>query len=116
MSDLRAEMRPASFFGLYSRGEVSPDDIDEFVARWHDSREPSARDLSLSEYLGMTRAEYEVWLCDPFALPELLQARRSGRTLSDVMQARYVTMRAANRPQDAAILHALGNWLNQHAH
>lgn len=64
----------------------------------------------------MTRTEYEVWLCDPFALPEMLQARRSGRPLSDVMQARYAAMRAANRPQDAAILHALGNWLNQHAH
>jgi hypothetical protein len=113
MSELRTEARAPSFFDLYSNGEVSPEDIDDFVDRWHDDREPWARDLGLHEYLGMTHEEYEVWLCDPFGLPSVLQARRSGRTLVDVMTERYEAMRAANRRADATILFSLGNWLKQ---
>jgi len=116
MSELSAKAKPASFFDLYTRGEVSPGDIDDFVGRWHDRVESAARHVPLHEYLGMSRTEYEVWLCDPFALPEILQARRTGHALTGVMRARYEAMRAANCPQDAAILYALGNWLNQPAH
>ena len=115
MSALRDKARPASFFDPYSRGEISPDAVDDFVGRWHDDQEPWARDLALHDDLGMTHAVYEVWLRDPFALPDILQARQSGRTLVDVMTARYQEMRAANHPMQASILFPLGNWLRQHA-
>ncbi len=113
MSELRAQTRAPSFFDLYSRGEVSPNDVDDFVDRWHDDQEPWARDLGLHEYLGMTHEEYEVWLCDPLALPSILQARQSGRTLVDIMTERFEEMRVANRRTDATILFSLGNWLKQ---
>lgn len=116
MSELHTDARTARFFDLYAQGEASAEDIDDFVGRWHESPESWIRDLALYEYLGMSRTEYEVWLCDPFALPDMLLARRSGRALSEVMQARYETMRDQNRPQDAAILCALGHWLKKHAH
>lgn len=113
MSELRAKARAPSFFDLYSRGEASPDDVDDFVDRWHDDQEPWARNLELHEYLGMTHEEYEVWLCDPLALPSILQARRSGRTLVAIVQQRFEAMVAANRRADATILYSLGNWLKE---
>ncbi len=111
MSELQT--RAPSFIDRYRKGEASADDIDDFVDRWHDAREPWAHDLELHEYLGMTHEEYEVWLCDPHALPAILDARRSGRALAAVMTDRYEALRAANRPADATILFSLGNWLKQ---
>lgn len=113
MSESRTAARTPSFLDLYQRGEVCPDDIDDFVDRWQDNRESWARDLELHEYLGMTHEEYQVWLCDPLSLPAILLARRSGRPLVDVMAERYDALLAANRPTDATILYALGNWLKQ---
>ncbi len=40
MSELQTHARAPSFIDLYSRGEASADDIDDFVDRWHDAREP----------------------------------------------------------------------------
>ena len=113
MSELKTQARAPSFIDLYSRGEVSADDIDDFVDRWHDAQEPWAQDLELHEYLGMTHEEYEVWLCDPLALPAILDARRSGRALAAVMADRYEALRTASLPADATILFSLGNWLKQ---
>ena len=113
MSELHMQARAPSFLDLYSSGEASADDIDDFVDRWHDAQEPWAQNLELHEYLGMTHEEYEVWLCDPFALPAILDARRSGRALADVIADRYEALRAANSPADATILFSLGNWLKQ---
>ena len=113
MSELRTQARAPSFLDLYSRGEASADDIDDFVDRWHDAQEPWAKDLELYEYLGMTHEEYKVWLCDPLALPAILDARRSGRALAAVMADRYEALRTANRPTDATILFSLDNWLKQ---
>jgi hypothetical protein len=111
MSEVRIEARAPSFLDLYNRGEVCPDDIDDFVDRWHDNAEPWARDLELHEYLGMTHEEYQVWLSDPLSLPSILLSRRSGRPLVDVMAERYDMLLAANQPTDATILFSLGNWL-----
>ncbi len=113
MSELHTQARAPSFLDLYSRGEASADDIDDFVGGWHDAQEPWAQDLELYDTLGMTHEEYEVWLCDPLALPAILDARRSRRTLAAVMADRYEALRAANRPADATILFSLGNWLKQ---
>jgi hypothetical protein len=69
MSEVRVEARAPRFFDLYSRGEVIPDHIHDFIGRWHDDQEPWARDMPLDEYLGLTHDEYEVGLHDPFSLP-----------------------------------------------
>jgi hypothetical protein len=64
-----------TFFDLYSRGQVLPDEIDDFIDRWHERADPQANSLPLHEYLGMTLEEYEVWVHDPDALPQILVAR-----------------------------------------
>ena len=115
MSEIRADARTPSFFDLYSRGEASPDDIDDHVGRWHDTYNKLPQYPPLHEFLGLSREEYEVWLYDPFALPYILQARRSGGDLVEIMAARYEELRAANRAADGTILFSLGNWLKAHS-
>jgi len=115
MSEVRVEARAPSFFDLHSRGEVVPDDIHDFIGRWHEDQEPWARDMPLREYLGLTRDEYEVWLYDPFSLPSILRARQPGGNLVDIMAERYRQLRAANRREDGTIIFSLGNWLKARA-
>lgn len=111
MSELQVAVRAPSFFNLYSRGEVAPDDIEDFVGRWHEDVEPWARNMPLHEYLGLTHEEYEVLLCDPFALPCILRARQTGGNLVDIMGQRYRQLCTADQQADRAIIFSLGNWL-----
>jgi len=114
MSEVRVETRAPRFFDLYSRGEVAPDDIHDFIGRWHEDQEPWACEMPLHEYLGLTHDEYEVWLYDPFSLPCILQARQPGGDLADIMAARFAQLRAADRREDGTIIFSLGNWLKRH--
>jgi len=111
MSSVRADARAPAFYDLYSQGEVSADEVDDFIGRWHEDKEPWAKDLALHEYLGLSHEEYEVWLCDPGALPLILAARRSNTSLVDVMAEHFEEMRRANRPEGVTTLFPLGNWL-----
>ena len=109
MSETRAGARAPSFFDHYSRGEAASEDIHDFIDRWHDDQEPWARDMPLHEYLGLTHVEYEVWLCDPFALPSILQARRPDGNLVHILAARHAQPCAADRREDGTIIYSLGN-------
>jgi hypothetical protein len=115
MSEIRADARTPSFLDLYSRKEASPDDIDDHIGRWHDTYERLSKNPPLHEFLGLSREEYEVLLYDPFALPCILQARRSRSDLVAIMAVRYEALRAANREADGTILLSLGNWLKAHS-
>jgi len=108
---MRTAIRTPSFFDLYSKGEATADDIDDFVGRWHENQEPWALAMSLHEYLGLSREEYEIWLYDPLSLPCILEARQARRSLVNIMAERYEQLRAANRPEHATIIFSLGHWL-----
>jgi len=60
----------SNFIAMCVSGEAAPDDIDEFVDKWHegDSKVP------IDEYLGMTRDEYFAWVGNPNALVEIIRA------------------------------------------
>jgi hypothetical protein len=111
MSKVDIGTRAPAFFELYSRGEVSADAIDDFVERWHDDTAPGAANVPLHEYLGFTHAEYEVWLCDPAALPRILFARQSDRSLESVMAERLGEMRLAGKPTEETSRYAPSKWL-----
>jgi hypothetical protein len=78
MSRLDVKARPPTFLELYARGEVSTEEIDDFIERWHEGKEPSAGLTSLHEFLGLTEEEYAGWVQDPASLPGILDARRFG--------------------------------------
>ena len=61
----------SNFIDMCLSGDALPDEIDDFVDRWHEGDS----DLSIHEFLGMTREEYLSWVKDPNALPRILDAR-----------------------------------------
>jgi hypothetical protein len=113
MSEPRTETALPSFFDLYMRGDAAADDIDDYVGRWHDKFEGRSEYPPLHEYLGLSHDEYEVLMCDPFALPVILLARRPGGSLQDLMADRFNELRAANRREDRSIIFSLGHWLKR---
>src|SRR5271166_3225123 len=113
MSEVRVNATSPSFLDLYGRGDASPDDIEEYVGRWHEEYKGRVEYPPLHEFLGLTRAEHEIWLYDPFSLPCILQARQPGGNLADIMAERYAQLRTANRREDGTIIFSLGNWLKR---
>ena len=59
------------------KAEPFPPTHRRFHLRWHASDDKEQR--SLAAYLGLTDEEYDVWLMDTDALPQILAARRTGR-------------------------------------
>lgn len=111
MSSPLAKAASLSFFDLYCRGQALPDDIDDFIDRWHEKADPQARSLPLHEYLGLTLDEYELWVHDPDVLPQVLIAHRESRPLLDVMSDYLAELPVAARADDAATVKALRAWL-----
>jgi hypothetical protein len=66
-----------TFIDLSLEGKVSLDQIDDYIDAWHN--EP--RGESLSQYLGMEKTEYSLWVRDPDALAYIIKARRENRSL-----------------------------------
>lgn len=54
-------------------GTAQLDNIDDFVSAWHDSKTDTQ---PLSDFLGMTREEYQNWVADPDTLPHIVEIRR----------------------------------------
>ena len=111
MSSPLAESRTPTFFDLYSRGQALPDEIDDFIDRWHEGGDLQAKALPLHEYLGLTLDEYELWVHDPDVLPQVLIARRDSRPLPEVMNDYLDDLPMAARADDAATVRALRAWL-----
>jgi hypothetical protein len=49
-------------------GDAKPEDIDDFVERWHASGGPA----NLATRLGMTSGEYARWVAHPDQLPQII--------------------------------------------
>ena len=65
-----------NFMVLYSDGQVTAEDIDDFIDRWHsDPPQAEGRVMPVSEFLGMTRDEYAAWVDDASALLDIVRAR-----------------------------------------
>jgi hypothetical protein len=54
----------SKFIAMCVAGDAMPEDIDEFVGKWHEGDS----EVPIYEYLGMTRDEYLSWVSDPNAL------------------------------------------------
>jgi hypothetical protein len=98
-----------TFFDLYKSGTVSADRINDFISAWRASDDKEQR--SLAAYLGLTDEEYDVWLMDTDALPQILSARRTGRGLKEVVADYVVALPRAARPEDRSSVFALRHWL-----
>ncbi len=111
MSDTSIGTEPLSFFDLYSRGLVEAEAIDYWIGRWHANADQHMAGRELHEYLGLTLAEYQVWVYDPDALPYLLDARRSKRSLDKIVEERLTALKQADCPADQTAVRGLRTWL-----
>lgn len=91
----------SSFIELCLRGDRAPSEIDDFVDEWHEK----SLGISLYEFLGMSEAEYSLWAADSRVLPCILEARRSGRDVVELIEefrALPTAARTAQSPQQPA--------------
>ena len=65
-------MSKKSFIEQCLKGDALPDEIDDFVANWHN--DPVAKG-TLRDYLGFSLDEYRRWAEQPEVLPIIISAR-----------------------------------------
>jgi hypothetical protein len=90
-----------AFLDLCVEGRISPDDIDDFIDRWH----AAPGGIELHDYLGMTLEEYSLWLRVPDALPYILKARHEAKPLMEVV------LRLASQNKDKSQTARVQKWL-----
>lgn len=102
-----SEQREISFIALCVNGKAPLDEIDEFVQRWHASDSKA----ELSEYLGMTRDEYAMWVEDPNILSYIVKAHQENKRLRDVLEELVAPQ--ARFGMDAAKVAVLKAWMER---
>lgn len=93
-----------TFVGACLAGAALEDDIDTWVAEWHDAAEDSAlAHLELNEHLGMTPNEYALWVEQPSALRFVIAAHMRQRPVDELLTSRddYALAARAASPDDA---------------
>nr|VFJ54040.1 MAG: hypothetical protein BECKFM1743C_GA0114222_101334 [Candidatus Kentron sp. FM]VFJ54406.1 MAG: hypothetical protein BECKFM1743A_GA0114220_101313 [Candidatus Kentron sp. FM]VFK10862.1 MAG: hypothetical protein BECKFM1743B_GA0114221_101584 [Candidatus Kentron sp. FM] len=65
-----------SFIEKCVLGGTRPENIDDFVEQWHEGDS----ELPLHEYLGMTKAEYSLWMTNPDRLSSMIHAQQTDQT------------------------------------
>lgn len=63
---------PRTFLGQCVAGTQRPEDVDDWIGRWHESGSGTA----LHDYLGMTWEEYSNFALAYGALPHIVEIRR----------------------------------------
>jgi adenylate kinase len=84
---------PRTFLGQCVAGTQGPDDVDDWIDRWHEGDSKT----ELHDYLGMTREEYANFAIAHGALVHIIEIRRmveKGRT--DILQGLAMVTGRAN--------------------
>ncbi len=75
-------LRPKNdFITMCVRGEVLPEEIDDFIELWH----KNDSDKELHDFLGMTWEEYSAWVADGSILPLIITSHKTQRPLVELM-------------------------------
>lgn len=69
----KAPTPPPTFIDLCLAKKAKPEDIDDFIDKWHDGRAGVGRELR--EYLGMNKVEYALFIQDSGNLYKILFER-----------------------------------------
>lgn len=100
--------RQQSFFDRYSQGCALAADIHDAIDQWHESDS----DLSLHEFLGLSRSEYAFWSKHPDKLHMILMARVNGFSLQEAL-AEERSLGLAARNCDEESMNELRTWLDR---
>ena len=71
-----------TFIDLCLRGKALPEEIDDWIDKWHGTRQ----EIDLHEYLGMTWTEYSSWVSMPEILPVIIVARRNNENFKELIE------------------------------
>lgn len=100
-----------TYMSLLLSGEALPEEIDNFVALWHEAEEgASIAQLSLHDYLGMTWEEYSLWVEHPESLRFIAVAHKTNQPVTSVLSELNKTGVAA-RASEQSEAHKLLRWL-----
>ena len=103
-----------TYMDLLLSGEVLQDDVDDFVARWHEAPEDSpAAHQSLEDFLGMTWDEYRLWVEHPESLRFIAAAHKAEQPIATVLRKLDRTGVAA-RTSEQGEAYKLLRWLIDH--
>ncbi len=88
-----------SFIDLCLDGRAFVDEIDDYIDLWHEG----GTDISLHEFLGMTRPEYALWVEKPESIKFILFAKKNKRPIDDFrsMSDNLRLAARADSPEDA---------------
>ncbi|MDP1652588.1 MAG: hypothetical protein Q8L56_07685 [Rhodocyclaceae bacterium] len=82
--------------------------MDDYIDAWHEGK--VGLNMELHEFLGMSAAEYALWVERPEVLPFIVIARRTGKSVQDViLEAEHQPLAA--RAANAAEARQLHDWL-----
>ena len=73
-----------NFFELYIAGEVLPDAIYQYIEKWHNGA--GSANLALHTFLGLSKAEYVLWVKDSKALPHIISNRRKRQSAASLLK------------------------------
>jgi hypothetical protein len=93
-----------TFVGACLSGLTFEDDVEAWVAAWHEAPEDShLASLELNQHLGMTDEEYALWVEQPTALRFIVAAHRRRRPVAELLTSLedYALAARAESPQDA---------------
>lgn len=96
-----------SFIALAVGGRIDPDQIDDFVDRWHETDGGG----SLHDYLGLTNAEYALWLVEPDMLATIVRARAEVIPLPVMVHDILAHRRGSRSLEDVGRDERLDRWL-----
>jgi hypothetical protein len=96
------------FIDLAVRGDVMPDEIDDFVDAWHESNSEE----KLHEFLGLTWEEYSLFASHPEYVNLIIAARIRHQPILDAVNDNLRhEERIAARSDDAGKLAILRKWI-----
>lgn len=96
------------FVDLAVRGDVMPDEIDDFIDTWH----ASDSEQELHDYLGLTFDEYSLFAAHPDYINLIIAARINRQPIMDAVNDNLRhEERLAARSDDAGKLAALRSWI-----
>jgi hypothetical protein len=101
--------KTAPFLELYRNGQVSAQQVEDFIEVWHDSDGTEQRPLA--EFLGMAEDEYTVWMASRKALPAIIAARQQGRPLAELVAEHLAELQRLASPADRSAVHVLSHWV-----
>jgi len=106
---MSANLKNERFFDLYTAGDALAEEIEDFVHEWHKVQ----TDLPLYAYLGLKKDEYEIWVRFPDALPTILNSRKTGKSITNILMESDQELRCAARADSAKDLKVIRQWLQE---